>query len=141
MGFETGFFLKLHTPSTLAKTNISHVCVNIYIRHTTHFLHQHPRTREEPSLYKLSKSKDIDFFMYTLQTKCGHTQRHTHVSHDFCKIWVRCPHHLHFSLYILFCAVHWTSNSSCNVKTWGFYIDSISKKFTTITTLGIQWLR
>ena len=106
LGFKTGFFLKLHTPSTLAKTNISHVCVNIYIRRTTHFLHQHPRTREEPSLYKLSKSKDIDFFMCTLQTKCGHTQRHTHVSHDFCKIWVRCPHHLHFSLYILFCAVH-----------------------------------
>ena len=61
---ELGFFLKLRnsttTPSS-AKTNISHVCVNIYIRRTTHFLHQHPRTREEPSLYKLSKSKDIDF--------------------------------------------------------------------------------
>ena len=36
----------------------------IYSAYSTFLLH-HPRTREEPSLYKLSKSKDIDFYVYT----------------------------------------------------------------------------
>ena len=97
IGFRERILLKTMYTINIGQ-NQYQSCTYIYIfgvQHISYFTTHAPEKSRHFTNYLRVK---ILTFMCTLRTNCGHTQRQTHVSHDFCKIWVRCPRHLYFSL-------------------------------------------